>query len=58
MNVTAGEASLNKECVSVLCKAVMSGFANVAKSITASQIRGGLVTSLRFVILLSFTKRR
>jgi hypothetical protein len=41
MNVTAAEASLNKESVSVLCKAVTSGFANVAKSIKASQMGGG-----------------
>jgi len=55
--VTAAEASLKKECVSVLCKAVTIGFANVAKSIKASAMRGGLVKSLRYVMLLTFIKR-
>ena len=58
MNVTAAEASLNRKSVSVLCKAVRSGFANVAESINASQMRGGLVKSLRYVILLRFIERR
>jgi len=43
MKVTAADASLNRESVSVLCKAVRSGFANVPVSISASQMRGGLV---------------
>lgn len=45
MNVTAAEASLNRKCVSVLCEAFRNGFANVAESISASQMRGGLVKS-------------
>ena len=55
MNVTAAEASLNKESVSVLCNAVTSGFANFAKSIKALEMRGGLVISLRYVIVLGLS---
>jgi flagellar basal body rod protein FlgF len=39
--VTAAETSLNKESVSVLCKAVTNGFMSDAESIKAIQMSGG-----------------